>query len=94
MGTPGQGGGMEQLLILGMMAVVIFYFIVFRPEANKQKTLAGLDRGDRVLTKAGVYGTVMGVDGDVVLVRVADQLKVEVSLTAIEKLVSKSKDKD
>jgi preprotein translocase subunit YajC len=91
-GAPGQGPGLVEMLPLAVITLFIFYFIVFRPEARKQKTLTTLERGDRVVMKSGVYGTVVGIDGDCIQLRVADQVKIEISLQAVDRLVSKAKE--
>lgn len=91
---PGQGPGILDLVPLILITLVIFYLIVLRPEAKKQKGLEHLERGDRVLMKLGIYGTVVAVDGDTVHLRVSDQVKIEINLTAIERLVAKAREKE
>jgi preprotein translocase subunit YajC len=54
---------------------------MIRPQQRRQAELtklqSGLSKGDRVLTQAGIYGTVVGVDGDKVVLRVDDNVKLE-----------------
>lgn len=66
---------------------LVFYFIVIGP-ANKQKRktqemLNSLKKGDRVVTSGGIYGTVQGVEPDVVYLKISDNVKVKVARSAI-----------
>ena len=75
-----------------VVVVLIFYFLVIAP-ANKQKRqtqsmLAALKKGDRVLTTGGIYGTVQGVESDVIHLRIAENVKVRLARSAIASLVS------
>lgn len=80
----------NQLLL---MAVIfgVFYLIVIRPMRKKQQqteTMLGqLKNGDRVLTSGGVFGTVVGVADDIIHLRVADHVKIQVARTAVTQLV-------
>ena len=71
---------------------LVFYFLVIAP-ANKQKRktqemLSALKKGDRVITQGGIYGTVQGVEAEVVYVKIAETVKVKVSRSAITSVVS------
>ncbi|MDQ6802453.1 MAG: preprotein translocase subunit YajC [Acidobacteriota bacterium] len=74
--------------ILPIAAIfLVFYFLVIGP-ANKQKRktqemLSSLKKGDRVTTSGGIYGTVQGVEPEVVYLRIADNVKVKVARSAI-----------
>lgn len=65
----------------------IFYFMIIRPQQRKQKEtqrmLAAVKKGDRVLTSGGMYGTVVGTKDEVVVLKVADDVKVEFSRQSI-----------
>jgi preprotein translocase subunit YajC len=70
---------------------LIFYFIVFLPNKKRQRalqeTLDNLKNGDKVKTSGGIYGVVAGIKEDRVMLKVADQVKLEISKIAIvEKL--------
>ncbi len=45
--------------------------------------LGALKAGDKVITNGGIYGTIVGVEGDAVQLRVADQVKIKVARSAI-----------
>ena len=67
--------------------LLLFYFIILRPgqqqERKKREMLNQLKKGDKVLTLAGMYGTVVSVDtaGDKVVLRIDEEGKVRVAFT-------------
>ena len=71
------------ILIIG----VIFYLLVFMPMRKRQKKLDSMIRdlknGDRVITSGGIYGVVNGVKDKTLIIKVADQVKIEVAKSAI-----------
>lgn len=79
--------------ILPIAAIfAVFYFLVIAP-ANKQKRktqemLSTLKKGDRVVTSGGIYGTIQGVEADVIYLKIADNVKVKVARSAITGMVS------
>jgi preprotein translocase subunit YajC len=66
---------------------LIFYFIVFLPNKKRQKTLQNmldnLKNGDKVITSGGIFGIVAGIKEDRIQLKVADQVKIEISKSAI-----------
>jgi preprotein translocase subunit YajC len=81
-----QGGGLLSLVPL-LVIFALFYFILIAPMRRKQKQLQAmidqLKSGDKVVTTGGLHGTVVGVEEAVVHLRIADQVKVAVSKSAI-----------
>ncbi len=79
--------------ILPIAAIgLVFYFIVIAP-ANKQRKktqemLSLLKKGDRVLTTSGIYGTVQGVEADVIFLKIAENVKIKVARSAIASLIA------
>jgi preprotein translocase subunit YajC len=95
--SPGLGGMLIQLLPI-LLIFVIFWLLVLRPHSRKQKelaqTIAGLKQGDRVLTAGGIYGTVVGDkdSGTVFVLKIAENVKIEVARSAISGVVKKAKE--
>jgi len=62
-----QGGGYEMLIMLGMFAV-IFYFMIYRPQAKRVKEhkslMAAVTKGDEVLTSGGLVGKITKIAED------------------------------
>lgn len=86
----GQPGGMEQLLgtiLPFLLIIVIFYLLILRPQQKRQKErqrlLESVKKGDKIITTGGIYGEVEGVDGNVVLVKIADNVKVKMEKSGI-----------
>jgi preprotein translocase subunit YajC len=102
MAPPGGGEGGGGNPFIGFLPIIliflIFYLLVIRPHSKRQKDLArtieALKQGDRVLTSGGIYGTVVGdkENGAVFVLKIADQVKVEVAKSAIASVVKKAKE--
>jgi preprotein translocase subunit YajC len=87
------GEGQQNPLILFapyILIFVVFYFLLIAPARRKQKRhaemLEHLKNGDKVITNGGIHGTVVAVADGVVQVRIADQVKIEVSKNAVAAL--------
>jgi preprotein translocase subunit YajC len=86
-----QGGGAPGILgnPIWMMVIVmgIFYVMLILPQQRQRKKtqamLAALKNGDKVITSSGIYGTVNGIDGDTVILKIADQVKIRILRSAI-----------
>ena len=70
---------------------LIFYFLLIRPQQKQQKNhekmLGELKKGDRVLTTGGLYGAIVGIKGDDLEVRFAENVKLIVARSAVAKLM-------
>ncbi len=86
------GATLTQLLFPFALIILIFYFLVTRPQQQQrrkiQDMLANLKTGDRVLTTGGIYGTIVGFRDGVVQLQVANQVRVDVARSAISSLAS------
>ena len=94
--TPSAQSAFLQFLPILLIAVV-FYLLVFRPMKSRQKKvddmIANLQSGDRVITSGGIYGTIAAVKDGTFLLRVSDQVKIEISKSAIAGLQSEGDSK-
>src|SRR5262249_10249297 len=94
--TPQQPGflGMSLPLIL---VLGIFYLIVFLPARNRQKKLdamlAALKVGDKVITNSGTYGRIAGFQVDRIVLRVTEDIKIEISRNAVSALQAPEQEK-
>jgi preprotein translocase subunit YajC len=76
------------LIPLGLM-FAIMYFMVIMPQQRQRKKvqemLSAIKTGDRVITSGGIYGTINGLDGDSVILKIATdpQVKIRVARSAI-----------
>lgn len=94
--APSQAEQMLHMVAVLAITVGIFYFMIIRPQQKKQKEteamLAAVRKGDRVLTVGGVFGTVIGRKGEkdeVVVLKVADDVKMEFSKSSIVQVLER-----
>jgi preprotein translocase subunit YajC len=79
----GQTGGSLIGLALPVLMLVGFYFLLIRPQRNRQRTqqalLASLEVGDEVMTTGGIFGTIIEIDEDegVITVEIAPGTRVK-----------------
>lgn len=77
---PSPGGQIYSMAVTVGAAMLVFYLILWRPQAKKEKErqeqLQNVKKNDRVLTTGGIYGVVKFVDDKEVLLRVDDENKV------------------
>lgn len=66
-GGAAQGGGMEMIIMLAVFGL-IFYFLLYRPQAKRVKEhknlVSSLGKGDEVLTQGGLVGKITKVSDD------------------------------
>lgn len=91
-GSGAQGGGIESiLLILAMFAVL--YFLMIRPQMKRAKEhkalIDGLQKGDEVVTAAGILGRITKVDEQHVTVVIAENVEVQMQRQAIQIVLPK-----
>ncbi len=76
-----------------ILIFVIFYFLLIRPQQKRQKEhqkmVESLRKGDRVLTSGGIYGVVVGVKDNVVVLKIAENVKVEFAKSSVSHIVSR-----
>jgi len=91
MASPGESGGQNPLVSLWplLLIIVVFYLFMIRPQVKKQKELRkyrqSLQNGDKVVTTGGIYGKIVGVTDQTVILEVEDQSRVKVDKNAILK---------
>ncbi|MBN1569489.1 MAG: preprotein translocase subunit YajC [Acidobacteria bacterium] len=70
-----------------LIVVVIFYLLIFMPMKKRQKKveamISALKNGDKVITGSGIYGVIAGVKDKTFILKIADQVKIEVAKNAI-----------
>ena len=66
--TGAQGGGMMQIGMI-VLLIAVFYFFMIRPQNKKQKEIKkfreGIQKGDKVITAGGIYGTIKEIADNV-----------------------------
>ena len=76
-----------QTLLPFLFMGVIFYFLLIRPQQKRQKQhqqlMANLKTGDRVVTSSGIHGLIANVKETTFLLKVADNVKIEIDKSAV-----------
>lgn len=87
-------GGMESILgsiVPFLLIIVIFYFLILRPQQKRQKErlklLESLKKGDKVITAGGIYGTVEGLEEKTILVKVAENVKIKMERSSVTTII-------
>ena len=82
----GQPSMLVQLMPM-ILIFLVFYVIWFLPLRKKQRAhdelLANLGKGDKVVTNGGLYGKVLKAEGEVIVLELADNVRVRVARRAI-----------
>jgi preprotein translocase subunit YajC len=93
----GGGSGTMSLLLMIVVLGAVFYFLMIRPQQKQrreqQAMIDSLRRGDHVVTIGGIHGRIEGVKDRVVVLKVADNVKIELNKASIAQVV-KRKDED
>ncbi|MBD3878094.1 MAG: preprotein translocase subunit YajC [Quinella sp. 1Q5] len=70
-----------------ILMVLIFYFLLYRPQKKAREAhdamLSSLKVGSRVITIGGIYGTIVSLSDDIVRLKIADNVEIEVARGSI-----------
>ncbi|MBV9488667.1 MAG: preprotein translocase subunit YajC [Verrucomicrobia bacterium] len=84
--APPQASMITTLMPIVFM-MIIFYFLMIRPQQKRQKEhqqlLSSLKTGDKVVTSSGIHGLIANVKETTVMLKVADNVKIEVDKSAV-----------
>jgi preprotein translocase subunit YajC len=88
-----RGAMLNMVVTIGILGVM-FYFLLIRPQSKQRKEQEALIKnvktGDKVLMNSGIFGIVTNVKEKTLMVKIADNVKVEVLKSAIGSVVQKS----
>jgi preprotein translocase subunit YajC len=87
-------GGLGTMLMPMVIVLGIFYVMLILPQQRQRKKmqamLGALKSGDKVITNAGIYGTISGIDGETVILKIADTgsspVKIRIARSAISQV--------
>nr|WP_321261915.1 preprotein translocase subunit YajC [uncultured Sphaerochaeta sp.] len=95
-GAAGSTGSMMTTFVTFGLIIVIFYFLIIRPQKKRDKEtkemLASIKKGDKVVSIGGIHGTVVAVKETTVVVKVDDNTRMEFSRNAISSIVNRKGD--
>ena len=87
-------GGIGSFFVPLIFIFIIMYFVMIRPQKKRQQQqqqlISGLKTGDRVVTNGGIHGLISNVKENTVLVKVADNVKLEMEKSAIATVLKES----
>jgi len=84
---------LQQIASLLPLVVIfaVFYFMMIRPQQLQQKKyremISRLKKGDRVLTRGGLYGVILEVKDNDLMLELAQNVRVRADRTAVQSLV-------
>ena len=93
-GTSAASGGMEMLIMLAIFGLV-FYFLIYRPQAKRVKEhkslMSAMAKGDEVLTQGGLVGKIVKIaeDKDFIVISLNEQADVTVQKSAVSAVLPK-----
>ena len=89
-------GDIQQILQTSwpiLLMVVIFYFLLWRPQKKQQKEraslLGSLKKGQKIVTIGGIYGEIVELDDETVKVQVSEKVELTFARTAVANVLSK-----
>jgi len=94
LGIGGKAGASSWMgMVPFVLMIVIFYFLLIRPQQKKEKErklmISKVQKGDKILTTGGIYGTISSIkDENTIVLKIADGTKVELARSAITGKVS------
>jgi preprotein translocase subunit YajC len=86
------GGGMAQIIML-VGFVLIFYFLLWRPQSKRAKQhkqlINGLSKGDEIVIGGGLIGRVTKVNDEFIAMEIAEGTEVNVQKNAVAAVLPK-----
>ena len=88
----GKSGGSLLGFLPFILIIVIFYFLLIRPQAKRQKTvqrmLESVKKGDLIVTAGGIHGKVVGTRDNILIVEIDNNVKVELDRGSVGRIVT------
>lgn len=92
MAAPAEGANPLMTFMPLLIIIVIFYFFMIRPQVKRQKELRafrdGLTKGDKVVTTGGIYGKIVEVKDNIVMMQIDNEVTIKVDKAAVIKDMS------
>jgi preprotein translocase subunit YajC len=87
-GNAGAGGlGALGSFMPLILIFVIFYFLLIRPQSKRAKEhkamLENLKKGDKIITSGGIHCVIEGIEGDILTVKIAENVKIKISRSGV-----------
>lgn len=98
-GSPSEGGEPNPIasLLPFVLMFLVLYLLILRPQMrkqrNQQRMIDELEKNDEIVTSGGIHGTILNIKDDILVVKIADNVKIEVSRAAVSRVKNKEDDK-
>lgn len=90
---PAEPGRMSGTLMLMIGFIVIFYFLLWRPQSKRNKAhrqlLSSLNTGDEVVTNSGILGKIIRITDSFVVLSISESIEIKMQKPAIVSVVPK-----
>lgn len=77
------------------LMLLIFYFLLYRPQKKAQREreemLGSLKVGSRVITIGGIYGTIVSLTDEIVILKIAPNVEIEIARGSVNGVADKDK---
>ena len=91
--APAGGGDPMSLIIMMVVFAAVFYFMIWRPQAKRQKEhknlMSALSKGDEIVTNGGVVGKITKVSDDFVTIAVNENSEIIFQKAAVASVLPK-----
>jgi len=91
--APGMGAAGFEGLLFPVALIIIFYFLLIRPQQKRNKEhkelVAGSKKGDEIVTNGGLLGKITEVDDHFVTLEIGTNMSVQVMKTSISSVMPK-----
>ena len=88
-GEEGEGGSSIASLLPFVLMFAVLYLLILRPQMKKQKAqqrmVDELEKGNRIVTSGGIHGTIDNIKDDIIVLKIAENVKIEVSRAAVQR---------
>ncbi len=88
-GEDGGGGSPIASLLPFVLMFAVLYLLILRPQMKKQKNqqrmIDELEKGDEIVTSGGIHGSIANIKDDIIVLKIGDNVKIEVSRTAVSR---------
>jgi len=88
-GEDGEGGSPITSLLPFVLMFAVLYLLILRPQMKKQKAqqrmVDELEKGNKIVTSGGIHGTIDNIKDDIIVLKIAENVKIEVSRAAVQR---------
>ncbi len=74
-----------------LLMLLVFYFLIYKPQQkarnDRETMLNRLHIGHRIITIGGIYGTIDDLDGDIIKLKIADNVIIDIGRAAVSAIV-------